>query len=88
VSGNKSKYIGALWAKDSGGNKFLSGEIEIDGKKTRIVIFKNNRKEKETHPDYNILLSDKQGGGSSSGSSSEPDTTKKKATEEEDDLPF
>ena len=46
--------IGALWVK----RDFLSGNIEIDGKKIPIVCFKNTlKKEGEKTPDYNILIS-------------------------------
>jgi hypothetical protein len=52
------RNIGALWAKKSGnGLVYLSGEVEIGGNKTKITVFKNDRKNKPTHPDYNILLS-------------------------------
>lgn len=54
----KEKSIGALWKKESSkGTTFLSGELEIEGKKHRIVVFKNTYKEQEKHPDYRIFLS-------------------------------
>jgi len=50
--------IGALWIKTSVKGDFLSGNIEIDGKKIPIVCFKNTlKKEGENTPDYNILIS-------------------------------
>ena len=85
---SKSQYIGALWAKESGGNKFLSGEVEVDGQKVRIVVFKNNRKEKETHPDYNILLAGERGSYKGGGDSKKADAKPKRTAKEEDDLPF
>jgi hypothetical protein len=51
------KSIGGLWVKDSNKGKFFSGVIEIDGKRTSIVVFKNKFKEEEKHPDYKIFLS-------------------------------
>lgn len=54
--------LGALWKKTSQkGEVFMSGEIEINGVKTKIVVFKNSHKEQEKHPDYNILLSEEKG---------------------------
>lgn len=58
------KNLGALWKNEKG---FLSGVLELselkkaakgntDGK-IRIIIFKNDFKKKETHPDFNILIS-------------------------------
>ena len=53
----KTKSIGALWLKESkSGMAYMSGVIELDEKKTQIVVFKNN-KEKENQPDYRILES-------------------------------
>ena len=54
----KENDIGALWLKESkSGNKFMGGVIEVNGEKINIVVFKNNYKEKENHPDYKILKS-------------------------------
>lgn len=50
--------IGALWLKESrNGNKFMSGVVEIDGVKHDIVVFKNNYKKEDKHPDYRIFPS-------------------------------
>ena len=52
------KNIGALWTHESKhGTKYLSGVIEIDGKKHEIVIFKNTYKEEPKHPDFRIFPS-------------------------------
>ena len=54
----KQKDAGALWLNVSKtGTKYMSGSVEIDGVKTKIVVFKNNYKEEEKHPDYKIYLS-------------------------------
>ena len=50
----KDDNIGALWVKEGGR---MSGYIEIDGKKTNIVLFVNTYKKEDKHPDYNILIS-------------------------------
>ena len=52
--------IGALWkTKSKNGNDYLTGEIEIDGKKTKIVAWPNTSPGKEDHPEWpeiNIFL--------------------------------
>lgn len=50
--------LGALWVKTGKNGKFMSGVVEIDGVKTNIVVFKNDHKENEKHPDYKIYLSE------------------------------
>jgi len=53
----ENKSIGALWAKTGNkGNKFYSGNIEIDGKKIMLVAF-DNKKEKENQHDIRIYES-------------------------------
>lgn len=55
---NEKRNIGGLWLKTSkAGNRFMSGSIEIEGKKHQFVVFKNKHKNGETHPDYVILPS-------------------------------
>ena len=51
--------LGALWQhKTKEGKTYLTGNIEvIAGFPTKIVIVKNDKKEKPTHPDWSILLS-------------------------------
>lgn len=52
------KPIGALWIKTSSkGTEFLIGNVEIDGLKTEIVVFKNDKGENEKRPDYKIYKS-------------------------------
>ena len=51
-----NQYIGGLWNNTSTkGTKFMKGSITIDGVETKMVIFKNGRKKKTTHPDYTIM---------------------------------
>ena len=53
-----SMKIGALWLKTSNdGKKYMSGTIEYPGTSFSIVVFKNEDKEKDSHPDYNIIYS-------------------------------
>lgn len=58
----ENKSIGALWTHESkDGNKYLSGVVEVDGKKVDIVVFKNKYKKESKHPDFQIFLSRKGG---------------------------
>jgi len=71
---NKSKSIGALWINESKkGVKYMLGSVEINGEITKIVIFKNNYKETDRHPDYRIFISEE---------------LKNEVVKDEDDLPF
>jgi len=51
--------LGALW-KNKNGKDMFSGVIEIDDKKTRIVVFANGFKDDDKKPDYIIYLSEDQ----------------------------
>ena len=54
-----AKNIGALWLKTSKeGELFYSGVIRDIRGDIPIVVFQNNRKERENQPDYNIVLSE------------------------------
>lgn len=52
----ENNNIGALWIKEGTKGEFYKGNIVLDnGEKINIVVFKNNYKNKETQPDYQIL---------------------------------
>ena len=54
-----SRKIGALWLKETkDGKKYFSGVLEDMRGEIRIAIFKNDRKEKENQPDYQIIVSE------------------------------
>ena len=58
----ENKNMGALWSKTSDkGKKYMSGIIEIDGVKHQVVVFKNDHKTADNHPDYKIYPSKKRG---------------------------
>lgn len=63
----QKKDIGALWMRTSGkGTKFLSGFLELDGKKHEIIAFANDKGGNEKRPDYRIYPSEpRQGSGES-----------------------
>lgn len=53
--------IGALWLNEAkNGTKYLRGEIELDGEKHKIIVFKNDHKKEDKHPDYRIFQSEDQ----------------------------
>lgn len=47
-----------LWKSDKGG---YSGKVEIDGREYWVNLYKNDRKEKDNHPDLNLVLKPKEG---------------------------
>ncbi len=54
-----SRKIGALWLKEAkDGKKYMSGVLEDIRGEIRIAVFRNDRKEKDNHPDYQIVLSE------------------------------
>ncbi len=53
------KKLGVLWLKEKEGKKYFTGNIEVSYKETiPLVVFKNEKKEKESHPDYIVYLSE------------------------------
>ena len=54
-----TKRVGALWKRESEkGKTYLSGVLDMGAfGEVRVSIFKNDRKEKENQPDYNVVLS-------------------------------
>jgi len=58
---NVDDKLGALWAKTSDRGDFFTGEIEIDGTKTRLVVFENRFKDGDKKPDWIIYRSKPRG---------------------------
>jgi len=56
---NKEDQMGALWAKETReGAVYFKGNVEIDGAKHEVVIFKNGYKDEGSNqPDYRIYRS-------------------------------
>ena len=48
--------IGALWFNKGKKQSYMAGTIEINGETHNIVVFKNNFKQEEKHPDYRIYF--------------------------------
>ena len=56
--------IGGLWLHEGkGGSKFMAGEIEVDGKKVPIIVFKNDKRDNPKRPDYRIFKSEPRDSG-------------------------
>lgn len=54
--------IGALWEKTSnGGKSYMSGEVKIDGKVTKLVVFRNKKGDNPKRPDWSVYISKPQG---------------------------
>ena len=67
-TGNTQKQqnveIGALWKREAraSGQKYLAGHIKMDDgmgseTTTKVVVFSNRHKDKETQPDFRMYLS-------------------------------
>lgn len=52
----KNESIGALWINEGKSQKYLAGQVDLNGKLTKIVVFKNTFKKDEKQPDYRIYL--------------------------------
>jgi len=54
-----NRKIGALWSKKTAeGKEYFTGVISDLRGEIQIVVFRNDKKENENQPDYNILLSE------------------------------
>lgn len=52
------RRVGALWKPKPGAKSLGSGSMTIAGMKQRFVIFRNDRKSKDTDPDYLLMAGD------------------------------
>jgi uncharacterized protein (DUF736 family) len=61
ATGTASKQIGALWrraARQGDTGEYLKGNLDLGALgQVSIVVFQNNRKQKDNEPDYRIVLS-------------------------------
>jgi uncharacterized protein (DUF736 family) len=66
--------IGALWLKKTqDGKTYMSGLIEYPGQKMNFAVFKNENKQNDNHPDYEIVWNPpKQGNGNGNGGGAAP----------------
>ena len=58
--------IGALWIKEGRGQKFMSGYVEVEGEKKRVIVYSNKYKDQNPNsPDFRMYLSLTDGASSS-----------------------
>jgi uncharacterized protein (DUF736 family) len=53
--------IGAAWIKESNGKKYFSCKLNFvpTGWDGSFAMFKNDKKESDNHPDYNMVYSER-----------------------------
>jgi hypothetical protein len=49
-----------LWKKESDKGSYYSGSVEIGGVAYWVNLYKNDRKEQDSHPDLNLVLKPKE----------------------------
>jgi len=54
----ENRKVGAIWEKEGANGRFYSGELLINGRKIKIVLFKNKDKQ-GNQPDWDILVARK-----------------------------
>ena len=87
MADEKNQSIGALWENSKAdGSIWMSGTIEIDGKKLSIVAFHNDYKKEAKHPDYKIFISRPK--GESKQEKSYPESGSVADVDDRDSLPF
>jgi uncharacterized protein (DUF736 family) len=60
--------IGALWLKKTkDGKSYMSGVIEYPGEKLNFAVFRNENKQNDNHPDYEIVWNPPQQNNSNNG---------------------
>lgn len=82
--------LGRLWLKTSRkGDKFMSGYVEIGGRKTDVIVFQNNNRRLEKNDsNFDIFLSEPRetrGAGENSDVRMDP---RDRAIADEDGTPF
>lgn len=72
---NGLKKVGAAWIKDkrSGDGKYLSATVDCSiPSGAKLMIFKNDYKREDKHPDYNIFSPEDESKPATNGDSSAP----------------
>lgn len=81
----QNKEVGVLWKREkkSNGEKFLTGKLDLKNvgidRTIDVVVFQNKKKEKDTHPDLRIYLSEPREGSAPATASAATAAPAKKA---------
>lgn len=70
MANEKMQEVGALWRKISErtGNEFFTGDIDLPGGGVmKVVAFRNDRKTKDSQPEFRIYQQEERNGGGSRG---------------------
>lgn len=51
----KQTEYGALWTKTGPKGEYMTGNLEVNGVKVKVVAFKNTNKKNPNEPDWRIL---------------------------------
>ena len=55
----QKREMGALWKKDSGSQKYLTGHVKTEsGVIEKVIIFSNKHKTKDNQPDFRVYRSE------------------------------
>lgn len=54
---DKEDELGALWVKNGARGDYMTGTLDVNGEKVRIVAFREGNKRNEKAPDWRIYKS-------------------------------
>ena len=57
-AGDRLHRVGVMWKPKPGSKAIGTGNVTINGLRQRFAIFRNDRKDKDTQPDYVLMSSD------------------------------
>jgi uncharacterized protein (DUF736 family) len=50
------KSVGSLWRGKQGSKAVLNGSLKVDGKDARILVFVNEERKTDKHPEFRIAI--------------------------------
>lgn len=82
--GRREEELGALWKKTNERGEYFTGSLTVDGQKIDVVVFPNNFKKQERHPDFRILKARDKG----ASRPDRPQPASRPSAEADDRIPF